>query len=173
MTERSPQSTTRARIDFACFELAGETWAVPIASVREILATPRLTPLPDAPAVIEGVIDLRGALIPVVDLAALLVGAGAGGCAGAPAVGRGRMVVVEARGLVVGFRVERATQVVSTGPESMESIPGLTREAGCRMVGAVIRRASGPPILVLELDVLIERILRGRAASPASGEVAA
>jgi purine-binding chemotaxis protein CheW len=173
MSERSPVATPRARIDFACFELAGETWAVPIASVREILATPRLTPLPDAPAVIEGVIDLRGTLIPIVDLAALLAGAGAGGGAASPALERGRTVVVEARGLVVGFRVERATQVVSTGPDSMERIPGLTREVGCRVVGAVIRRAAAPPILVLELDVLIERVLRGRAVEPANGEVAA
>jgi purine-binding chemotaxis protein CheW len=171
MSEQSPVATPRARIDFACFELAGETWAVPIANVREILATPRLTPLPDAPAVIEGVIDLRGTLIPIVDLASLLAGAGSG--VASPALERGRTVVVEARGLVVGFRVERATQVVSTGPESMERIPGLTREVGCRVVGAVIRRAAAPPILVLELDVLMERVLRGRSVEPASGEVAA
>jgi hypothetical protein len=55
----------------------------------------------------------------------------------------------------------------------MERIPGLTREVGCRVVGAVIRRAAAPPILVLELDVLMERVLRGRSVEPASGEVAA
>lgn len=169
MIERipTPPPAKNAKLDFACFELAGETWAVPIANVREILATPRLTVLPDAPAVIEGVIDLRGTLIPIVDLVALLSGDGA-------ATGeRGRTVVVEARGLVVGFRVECATQVVSTTREAMERIPALTREAGCRVVGSVIRRADRPPILVLELDVLIQRVLGSRPADSSSGEVAA
>ncbi len=167
MADRSPASKTGEKIDFACFELAGETWAVPIASVREILATPRVTPLPDAPALIEGVIDLRGALIPIVDLAALL----------ARAVGatekRARTVVVEARGMVLGFRVERATQVVSTPRAVLERLPELTRAAGCVAVGAVIRRADLPPILVLELDVLIERVLQLRVGTPPTDEVAA
>jgi purine-binding chemotaxis protein CheW len=167
MTDRKPTSSTAAKIDFACFELAGETWAVPIANVREILATPRLTPLPDAPALIEGVIDLRGTLIPIVDLAALLARDVVS------AAERGRTVVVEARGLVVGFRVERATQVVATSREALERLPELTRAVGCLAVGAVIRRADRAPILVLELDVLIERVLQARAAVPPTDEVAA
>ncbi len=171
MIERSTAATARASTDFACFELAGETWAVPIGNVREILAAPRTTPLPDAPAVLEGVIDLRGTLIPIVDLAALLVAAG--DAARVPVAERSRTVVVAARGLVVGFRVERATQVVRATPESMERMPELTRDVGCRIVGAVIRRTAGTPILVLELDALIERVLEARGPAPAGGEVAA
>ncbi len=167
MTDRSTAQTARDKIDFACFELAGETWAVPIANVREILATPHRTPLPDAPALIEGVIDLRGTLIPVVDLAALLARE-------VPAAAqRARTIVVEARGLVVGFRVERATQVVATARETLERLPELTRAVGCLAVGAVIRRADRPPILVLDLDVLIERVLQARSALPPTDEVAA
>ena len=157
----------RDKIDFACFELAGETWAVPIANVREILATPHLTPLPDAPALIEGVIDLRGRLIPIVDLAALLAREVAA------AVQRVRTVVVEVRGLVVGFRVERATQVVATSRDALERLPELTRAMGCLAVGAVIRRADRPPVLVLDLDVLIERVLQARSGLPPTDEVAA
>lgn len=167
MTDRNSKSSTREKIDFACFELAGETWAVPIANVREILATPRLTPLPDAPALIEGVIDLRGTLIPIVDLAALLARDVVS------AEERGRTVVVEARGLVIGFRVERATQVVATSRDALERLPELARAVGCLAVGAVIRRADRSPILVLELDVLIERVLQARAGAPPTDEVAA
>ena len=156
MTERNPTRKPVESFDLACFELAGQAYAVPIAHVREILATPAITPLPDAPAVIEGVIDLRGTLIPVLDLVSLLAREGT---ARGP---RSRTVVVEARGFVVGFRVDRATQVVSASREAMEPLPTLTREAGCLVVGSVVRQHDRPPILVLDLDVLIDRV---RAAS--------
>ena len=152
MTDRQPTRTPADSIDLACFELGGQQYAVPIAHVREILATPAITPLPDAPAVIEGVIDLRGTLIPVLDLASLLAREGSA---------RGlrlRTVVVEARGFVVGFRVDRATQVVATSRDAMERLPALTREAGCRVVGSVVRQHDRPPILVLDLDILIDRV---------------
>ena len=55
MIDSSQNRTRSARVslDLACFELADQTYAVPIGRVREILTTPRLTPLPDAPDVIE------------------------------------------------------------------------------------------------------------------------
>ena len=167
MSEITPPRTAHASVDLACFELAGQTYAVPIARVREILMTPRLTPLPDAPAIIEGLIDLRGTLIPVVDLERLL------NRDGAPSSARNRTVVVEVRGLVVGFRVERATQVVAATADSIETIPALMREAGCAVVGAVVRRKDRPPILVLELEVLIEGVLASGKGTPARSEVAA
>jgi purine-binding chemotaxis protein CheW len=167
MTEKAPSRAAPANVDLACFELAGQTYAVPIANVREILVTPRLTPLPDAPAVIEGVIELRGTLIPVVDLESLLAREA---MASGP---RSRTVVVETCGLVIGFRVDRATQVVATTRDAMEPLPELTREAGCLVVGAVVRRKDRSPILVLELDVLLDRVLRSGNAVRANDGVAA
>lgn len=167
MTENSPTRAAATKVDLACFELAGQTWAVPIANVREILSTPRLTPLPDSPSVIEGVIELRGTWIPVLDLESLLVREGT------PAGPRSRTVVVETRGLVIGFRVDRATQVVATTPDAMERLPELAREVGCLVVGAVVRRKDRSPILVLDLEVLLDRVVRSGSAVPASDGVAA
>ena len=109
-------------VDLACFELAGQTYAVEIAHVREILATPEVTPLPDSPALIEGVVDLRGTLIPVVDLASLL------GRREAETTSRGRTVVVAVRDLVIAMRVDRATQVFAATGSSLERLPALARE---------------------------------------------
>lgn len=167
MNEATPSRNARAGVDLACFELAGQAYAVPIARVREILTTPRLTPLPDAPAVIEGMIDLRGTLIPIVDLASLIAREEA------PAGPRNRTVVVEARGLIVGFRVDRATRVLEVTADAIETIPELMREAGCVVVGAVVRRKDGPPILVLELDALIDRVVGSGKGASAREEVAA
>jgi purine-binding chemotaxis protein CheW len=167
MTEKSPARTASTTVDLACFELAGQTWAVPIANVREILATPRLTPLPDAPSVIEGVIELRGTWIPVVDLESLIIREGT------PAGPRSRTVVVETRELVIGFRVDRATQVVATTTDAMERLPELAREVGCLVVGAVVRREDRSPILVLDLEVLLDRVVRSGSSASANDEVAA
>ena len=100
-------------------------------------------------------------------LGALLVRDGAGGGS------RARTVVVEACGYVVGFRVDRATQVVAAKREALEALPDLTREAGCRVVTALVRQSERPPILVLDLDVLIDRARRAENAAPASDGVAA
>lgn len=154
-------------LDLACFELEGQTYAVAIDVVREILATPTITPLPDAPVAIEGVIDLRGRLIPVVDLARLLV------LPANPSAGRGRTVVVAVDDLVLAFRVDRATQVVSTQLAALEPLPDIAREAGCRVVSSALRLRDRGPILVLDLMVVVERLKRGSEPGRADAEEAA
>jgi len=53
---------------FLCFGLAGEEYCIEIRRIREILALPDITPVPDAPEYIRGVMNLRGIIIPLVDL---------------------------------------------------------------------------------------------------------
>lgn len=166
MTEPAPHTAALATVDLACFELALRSWAVPIARVREILATPAITALPDAPACVEGVMALRGTLIPVVDLAGLV-----GDAARVPSSGS-RTVVVEACGLVLAFRVDRATQVLAADAAATEILPPA-EPGGHRIVGAIVRREDRSPVLVLDLESLVERIAPTVRATPADAEVAA
>jgi purine-binding chemotaxis protein CheW len=55
-------------LKIVCFRLGGETFAVDIMRVREIIKPQKLSRLPEAPVFLEGVINLRGAIIPVLDL---------------------------------------------------------------------------------------------------------
>jgi len=55
-------------LKIVCFRLGSETFAVDIMRVREIIKPQKLSRLPDAPAFVEGVINLRSAIIPVLDL---------------------------------------------------------------------------------------------------------
>lgn len=162
----APKEALRT-VDLACFELAGQTYAVAIAHVREILVTPVVTALPDSPPVVEGVIDLRGSLIPIVDLASLLLG---GGREAGP---RTRTFVVAVRDFVIGFRVERATQVVAVPTSALEPVPGLARELGCRIVATAFRRPDREPILVIELEELVDRLLGEATLRPRGEGVAA
>jgi purine-binding chemotaxis protein CheW len=59
-------------LDALVFELAGERFALPLADVVEVLRAVAIRPLPLAPAIVEGMFDLRGELVPVLDLRARL-----------------------------------------------------------------------------------------------------
>ena len=52
------------------FEIEGHTYGLPTKDVRELLRAVAITALPDAPATIEGVVDVRGCVLPVLDLRA-------------------------------------------------------------------------------------------------------
>ena len=89
------------RITLACFELAGDVYALDVAQLREVVRWQPVTPLPRAPALIEGVVDLRGAIVPVVDLARVLRGIPV------QTGPRARIAIVEIDGLVGGWRWTR------------------------------------------------------------------
>jgi purine-binding chemotaxis protein CheW len=84
--------TGRDEVPLLVFTLAGRRYAVPLGRTREIVRYRRPTPLPHVPPFLDGVVSVRGEVIPVVNLHARL---GLGGAAPARA---GRFVVVSAPG---------------------------------------------------------------------------
>lgn len=148
------------RVDLACFLLQGNVYAIEVSCVREVVHCQAVTPLPKAPALIEGVIDLRGAVVPVVDLGRVL--------GGEPVKedGQARIAVVQVEGLVFGMRVDAATQVVSVDAAALEEPPALATHSGYDAVRAVLRRDGDAPILVLSTDHLLEAIYRSALPGP-------
>jgi len=142
------------RVDLACFLLQGNVYAIEVQYLREIVHCQRVTPLPKAPALIEGVIDLRGAVVPVVDLGTAL--------GGEPVKDdeRARIAVVSVEGLVFGLRVEAATHVISIEATRLEEPPALATQSGYDAVRAVLRRKDDVPVLVLSMDHVLEAIYR-------------
>lgn len=64
-----PESETqRSEIQLACFRVGDQMYSLDILRIKEVIRPLKLTPVPKAPVFIEGVINLRGAVIPVVDL---------------------------------------------------------------------------------------------------------
>jgi purine-binding chemotaxis protein CheW len=55
-------------MDLLVFETAGRRYALPLAEVREVVRAVAITPLPGAPAAVEGVVNVRGELVPVMDV---------------------------------------------------------------------------------------------------------
>ena len=152
--------TAETDVNLACLEVGGRTYGIDVSQVREIVRMLEITPLPKAPTLIEGVVDLRGTTVPVIDLGRAL--------GGQPIeAGRdARIAVLEVCGLLVGLCVEAATHVLAVGIGALEAPPALATQAGYETVRAVVQRAGATPVMVLSTDHLIESVYRS-ALSPA------
>ena len=128
------------------------------AIVREIVRRPKITPLPNAPELIEGVVELREKVVPVIDLARAL------GQSSTQTTEVARVVVVEVDGMVFGLCVDTATDVLAVAPGELQDPPALVSQAGYETVKAVVRQPDSAPVLVLALETILESVYRSALA---------
>jgi len=135
--------------------VGAQTLAVSIADVREILQVGRLTPMPRTPAFVRGVMNLRGAVVPVIDLGARL------GFAASEVGRRSCIVVVQVPQadandppLVAGLLVDAVFEVLQREPSAIEPAPDLGTVVPQRFLHG-ITRAEGQLVGVLALPVLL------------------
>ncbi|RMG95631.1 MAG: chemotaxis protein CheW [Candidatus Dadabacteria bacterium] len=130
-----PEERPGSRLEFLEVEAAGERYGFPVGSVAEILRSRPVTPVPRTPPWVLGVASLRGAMLPVVDLATRL-GIGPGG--EAP---QERIVVVRDGDETMGFRVARVVGVVRLDPAHIRDgadepfLAGMARDPEGRTLG--------------------------------------
>ena len=106
--------TTEAEKQLVVFDLADEGYGVDISSVREIIRMQEITKVPRAPEFVEGVINLRGKVIPVVDLRKRF------GFPESDATKDTRIVVVDISGQDIGVVVDSVTEVLRIGADAVE-----------------------------------------------------
>lgn len=99
------------------FQVAGETYAFPVESVQEILRVGTITRVPDAPYPVRGIVNLRGRVIPVVDLRLRL-----GLAAGEPGPAA-RVLIATLRGRVIGLLVDAVAEVERVDRMQVEDLP--------------------------------------------------
>ena len=105
---------------FVNFRLRGEEYGVDIGSVREITRVVDISHIPESPSFIEGVTNLRGQIIPVVDLAKQF------GLAPQEKLPESaRIVVTEVKGQTVGMIVDEVPEVLKISEENIEPTPEL------------------------------------------------
>lgn len=148
-----------ARMELLLFSLGGaEVFGISVFKVREVTLTPRITRTPHMPAAVRGVISLRGAVIPVIDLAAFL-GAGAG-----DDESRSTLMVTELCGRVQGFLVESVDRITRVEWDQVRTPdPALTGNDG--LVSAIIRLPDGRLVSILDLEQILADTF-GTAAVP-------
>jgi purine-binding chemotaxis protein CheW len=105
------------------FEVGGQRFGLPAADVREVLRAVTLTPLPHAPALVEGVINVRGTLVPVLDIRARFR------LPPKPLDHTDHLIVARAAGRLVALRVDRALELARPDAAAVERaeavVPGV------------------------------------------------
>ncbi|MBI1308818.1 MAG: chemotaxis protein CheW [Proteobacteria bacterium] len=115
-----PLCSNSALQQLVTFELFGEIFALPILDVREIIRMTTITPVPQAPPFVEGVINLRGQIIPVVDLRKRF------GLTSEKAGEDTRIIVVElGNNMVIGLIVDAVREVERIPTDTINPPPAL------------------------------------------------
>lgn len=148
MTSMMSQPMTEGRLvdeslQLVTFEVASEEFAVDILAVHEINRMMELTRVPQAPREIEGVINLRGKIIPVMDLRKRF---------GLPHRERDeqtRIIVVEVSSRVIGFIVDRVRQVLPISRSIVEPAPDMVATIDSQFISGV---GKLPDRLLILLD---------------------
>lgn len=110
---------TRKEYQLVVFAIGNEEFGVDISQVREIVRLIPITYLPKAPDFIEGVVNLRGQVVAVIDLAKRL---------SIPSQPRGentRIIIVEIEGLTMGMIVDSVSEVLRLASEHVEAVPSV------------------------------------------------
>lgn len=151
-TESHPAAATQTRdgtdLELLSFKIAEQEYSVNIMSVREIRGWTRATSLPHAPGYVHGVINLRGAVLPVIDLALRL-----GIEAEAPSE-RSVIIVVDLGARTIGLRVDAVSDILAIPETALQPPPDLVSEPG----GAFVRALTiidGRMIRVLDLEAVL------------------
>jgi purine-binding chemotaxis protein CheW len=136
------------------FRVGRETYGVPITSLREIVRVPEITAVPDAPDYLEGIINLRGRIISVVDLRKRF------GEAATEINRHSRILVVEHRGRLAGMIVDSASEVLKIPESEIEPAPAMMREGGLDCVTG-LGKYQGRLILLLDIEKVLAAGNRG------------
>ncbi|WP_244442655.1 chemotaxis protein CheW [Azospirillum lipoferum] len=146
---------------FVVFSLAGAEYGLPVAAVREVLRRPdSITPLPNAPDFVSGVLTLRGEVLPLIDQRRLLHLPAAGGGA-APGLARGRVVVVGHDGADaarVGLLVDGLSGLVTIPAERIGPAPAVSaaQRRLIRRVATLETAGAARLILLMDAESLLD-----------------
>ena len=134
--------------ELIAFRLGAQEFCLDIMSVRDIRGWTPTTPLPHAPACMKGVINLRGAVLPVVDLAARL------GFAAAEPSARHVIIVAQVGSQTIGLLVDAVSDILTVEQGSIQPTPGVASELARSFMKGVIAM-EGRMLSLIELDAVL------------------
>ena len=132
------------------FRVGRETFGVPISLVHEIVRVPEITAVPDSPGYVEGVINLRGKIVSVVDLRKRF------GEKEIAANKKNRILVAEVGGKMVGLIVDAASEVIKI-PDSEVDLPPSVFEEGELNYVTGVGKVKGRLIILVDLSKILQR----------------
>jgi purine-binding chemotaxis protein CheW len=142
MNKRDEQDDSGRSQEFLTFVLGGEEYAIDILKVQEIRGYDAVTPIAHAPEFIKGVINLRGAIVPIIDLR---IKFGLGTPEYTPFT---VVVILNVGSRVVGIVVDAVSDVIEVSENQMHPPPELSRAVDLRYITALAMLAERMLIVV-------------------------
>lgn len=143
-TAQAPPPTPR---QFLTFALGAEEYGVEILKIQEIKGMSPLTPLPTAPAYVKGVLNLRGTIVPILDLRAKF---------GLPPVAATPftvIVVVQVQGKTLGFLVDAVSDVLTVAGAQIQPTPDCHGQLDTTCFTGLAQTGEAGEKLVILLDI--------------------
>jgi purine-binding chemotaxis protein CheW len=136
-------------LEIIAFRLHDQEFCVRTTTIREIRGWGPATPIPHAPVDVVGVMNLRGTVIPIIDLANKL------GMRSTEPNERSAIVVAEVHGTAIGLVVDRVSDILTISESLLQPVPEVTMSSGMRYAEGIIAQADGM-ICFLNLELMFE-----------------
>jgi len=141
MNHASKPSQDDPLLQWVTFRLAGESYAINVMQVQEVLRPAEIAPVPGAPPQVLGIINLRGHVLTVIDTRQPF------GLPPAQITDNSRILVIEAEGQVIGLLADSVAEVAYLHQSAIENLPGLASEDNRRFIQGLCKR--GEELLIL------------------------
>ncbi len=133
---------------FLTFALGQEEYGVEILKIQEIKGFSAITPLPNAPAFVKGVLNLRGTIVPIVDLRKKF---------GLPEIAYTKftvIVVVQVQGKTLGFIVDAVRDVLTVTGQDIQPTPDLHGQVDTACLTG-LAKAGEKLVILLDIDKVL------------------
>lgn len=137
-------------LQLVTFTLGNEEYAVDILKVQEINRMTEIAKVPNSPAYVEGVINLRGRVIPVVSLRSRF------GLGDKDNDERSRIMIMDIQGITLGIVVDSVSEVLRIPSNTVEPAPNMASEIGTEFIRG-IAKLDDRLIILIDMDRLIDK----------------
>ena len=143
-----PAQAASAGRELIAFRVDAQEFCVDVRSVREIRGWTAATPLPHTPAYVRGVINLRGAVLPIIDLASRL------GFGAAEPTARHVIIVAEIGEQLVGLLVDAVSDILTVTDAMVQPTPDIASEPAKTFLRGVMT-VEDRMVSLLSLDSIL------------------
>lgn len=143
------ETQSGSQFEFITFSAGGQSFCLEITQIREIRRWTPVTTLPHTPSDVLGVMNLRGAVIPIFDLSERF------GLGTTPENERNVVIVATINGSTIGLLVESVSEILSVEKSAIQETPDIKSEATRQSIIGMIS-VDESMVRVVNLDVVLE-----------------
>lgn len=147
-SDRNGARADGVTLQFVGFRLDREEYGIPITTIQEIIVMKPITRIPQVPAAIEGLINLRGSVLPIINLRRLF------GLPPKEFDDETRTVIVNVGGRTLGYVVDEVTQVMRIAADQIQPTPVAVASVARRHI-AGLARLDDRLLIILDIDKLL------------------